>query len=193
MNGQIVMFDVELSSESESMIDRLRQFAPYKIPLALKRAMDSAIPEAIDDIRSNRLSGKGPFPPDEHRLGEVTGLLKSSVEPIPSTMDVSDDSCTIGGGIQVIGVIYAPVHEFGYTGTQSVSSHSRSRTKVRTTSRSGRILKRPVKTITQHAVRSFTRHMDIPARAPFRTGMQENLFRISDATLSELRKAVENV
>ena len=186
-------FKVTFTPTAAEMSAKFTQASKYKIPLAMKRAMDSAMPEVIRDIQENRLSGKGPFPPSEHRLGEVTGTLKSAVTPIDSTMQVDDNSATITGGITVIGVPYAAVHEFGYSGSQSVSSHSRSRTTIRTTSASGRLLKRPKKTVTQHSVKGFSRNVNFPERAPFRTGMQENLVKIRSATEVELGRALENI
>lgn len=174
--------------------ERLQQLAPYKIPLAIKAGFDTAIPEVISAIKNDRLSGKGPFPPAEHRLGVVTGLLRSSVFPIKSTMEVSEDSCTIRGGIQVVGVPYANVHEFGFVGDESVAAHSRRYIRVRTKSkRTGSLLKRPMRTTTTGAVRAYTRKMNIPARAPFRTGMSENLIRIRGAIQKSIAAALENV
>lgn len=189
-----VNYFIELTPSAQAMADRLRNIATYKIPLAIKRGIDVSMPTVIDNIKENRLSGKGPFPPEEHRLGVVTGLLRSSVTPIDTTMQVDESSCTIEGGLQVVGVPYANIHEFGFVGSESVREHSRKYVRIRTTSlRGGSLLKRPKKTTRTGIVRAHSRNMNMPARAPFRTGMQENLVRIKESINVELGHAIENI
>jgi hypothetical protein len=191
------IFIVELTPESLEAVKRLKDL-PYKIPLAMKRGVDAAMPQVIADIKSNRLSGKGPFPPSQHRLGEVTGALKGAVVPLPSRTEVTETTATVTGGLTVPGIIYAPVHEFGFVGSESVRPFVRRLTVQRQvlTERgilSGRSRKRSVTTSREVNVRGFTRNMNIPARAPFRTGMAENLPKIRAAINVELGRALENL
>lgn len=189
-----VNYFIELTPSAEAMAEKLRGLASYKIPLAMKAGIDTAMPDVIENIKATRLSGKGPFPPPEHRLGVVTGLLRSSVSPIASTMEVGEDSATVTGGLQVISVPYANIHEFGFSGEESVRAHTRRIIKFqRTSPRTGKLLKRPRRTTTMSTVRAYTRQMNMPERRPFRTGMEENLIRISDAINRQLGAALENV
>lgn len=192
-----VDFFVTMTPTAEVMAERIREVAAYKIPLALKRGIDTAMPDVIEDIKANRLSGKGPFPPAEHRLGVVTGLLSSSVSPLPSTMEVAGDTATVTGGLQVVGVPYANIHEFGFSGEENVSSHSRGTAKVIRTLRRQRQRKTEKQILTgslprARVIRGYTRQMNMPARAPFTYGMRDNLVRIRDSISTAIGQAFEN-
>lgn len=190
----MVNFIITMDPEASVMVERLRNVASYKIPLAIKRGMDVAMPEVIDDVKENRLSGKGPFDPSLHKLGEVTGNLKASVEPIPATMEVSDDYATVEGGIASRGIPYANIHEFGFVGSELVSAHSREHLRIRVAGSSRQ--RRQLRRHPQHVIRpvgAYTRNMNMPARAPFTYGMKDNLVRIKESIRTEIGHAFGNI
>ena len=151
-----VTITIELPPESQALIKNFQQL-PAEVPQAIKRGMDRALSVVRGRIQENRLSGKGPFPPSEHRLGEVTGQLRGSAREEPAVI-VGD---TVTGAIGTP-VIYGAVHEFGFQGT------------VR--GKGGK-----------------SRNMNMPERAPFRTGITENADYISGEIGSEIDKSLDNL
>ena len=160
---------LELSPEALELQRELRT-APDDFKQAIKRGLTEATEEVTNRIKSQRLSGKGPFPVEEHRLGQVTGLLHGTTDFTPATVISEGDFATITSSIGTE-VPYAAIHEYGFSGTETVRSHLRE-------SRTGKIFR----------VRQHARRMEMPARAPFHTGVDENLDFISgkiDAAISE--------
>jgi hypothetical protein len=111
-----VTITITLPPESQAMIEHFKQM-PLELPRAIKRGMDRALPIVAGRIVERRLSGKGPFPPIQHQLGEVTGRLRRSVRAEPAV--ISGDTVTGAIGSNVV---YASVHEFGWSGYPSFKS-----------------------------------------------------------------------
>jgi hypothetical protein len=151
-----VTIKIELPPESQALIKNFEEL-PAEVPQAIKRGMDRALSVVRGRIQENRLSGKGPFPPSEHRLGEVTGQLRGSAREEPAVIAGN----TVTGAIGTP-VIYGAVHEFGFQGT------------VR--GKGGK-----------------ERSMNIPERAPFRTGVTENEDYIAGEIGAEIDKSLENL
>ena len=79
-----------------------------EIPRAIKRGLDFAMQLVIAHIQLDQLSGDGPFPPDEHRLGTRSEQLRNALHATPAvvrgqsvTVEVVDD------------VFYSGIHEYG--------------------------------------------------------------------------------
>ena len=83
-----------------------------EIPLAIKRGMDYALSIVRGRIQTERLSGKGPFPPDEHRLGIKTQQLQRSLREEPAVIAGEVVTGSIGSP-----VFYGALHEYGWSGT----------------------------------------------------------------------------
>lgn len=81
-----------------------------EIPKAIKRGLDYGLQFVVGRIKADRLSGIGPYPPDQHRLGQRTGLLSDSLNATPAVISGTSVIATIDNP-----VIYAGVHEFGAT------------------------------------------------------------------------------
>jgi phage gpG-like protein len=172
---------IQLSPSAIALADKFRR-APQEFPQAIKRGMTRALAIVAGRIQEKRLTGVGPFPVAEHRLGERTGQLKLRTRATDATVISEGDHATITGAIGS-SVKYAAVHEFGFEGDVTVKAHNRRL--YRRTSRAGKPLKKPkLKGSTE--VRSYERHMSIPERAPFRTGIRENITYISDEIEKEL-------
>jgi hypothetical protein len=153
---------VQLSPDALELIDKFKG-APQQISQAIKRGMDRSLEVVTGRIQDKRLSGVGPFPVEEHRLGQVTQQLWRSTRATPSTVESSGVQTVVTGKIGA-SVIYAEVHEFGFQGVVS----------VKTFIRKGR------------SVKAHQRRMNIRARAPFQTGIGENLDYISGEIEKEL-------
>jgi hypothetical protein len=108
-----VTITITLPPESQSLIQRFKDM-PEELPRAIKRGMDRALPIVAGRIVEQRLSGKGPFPPAQHRLGEgkgrAGGQLRRSVRTEPAVISGNDVTGAIGSK-----VFYAKIHEFGGT------------------------------------------------------------------------------
>jgi hypothetical protein len=104
--------EIRIPPETQSKIAKLAAL-PDEIPKAIKRGMDYSLSIVRGRIQNQRLGGKGPYPPAEHRLGIVTQQLQRSLREEPAV---------ITGGNTVTGSIGSPVfygalHEYGWTGT----------------------------------------------------------------------------
>lgn len=161
---------ITLSPGSARTMERLRNF-PDVLSRAIRRGQDEATKEIADITRTERLTGKGPFPVPEHRLGQVTDLLHSTTRPEP-TVQLSAD--TYQSKI-VNDAPYTYVHETGFHGVVQVRAHTRG-IAPRTTRRGRRIGGSRAQT----SVSAHHRVMDIPARAPFLTQLLESAYLFGD-------------
>jgi len=102
-----------LPADTRRKIEKIQDF-PVTIPYAVKRGLDLALSVVRGRIQAQRLSGRGPFPPSEHRLGIVTQQLQRSLreEPAVITGDGTVITASIGSP-----VFYGALHEYGWTGT----------------------------------------------------------------------------
>jgi hypothetical protein len=153
---------VELSPSAIALVQRFQKM-PGEFPQAIKRGMTRALEIVTGRIQEKRLSGKGPFPVEEHRLGQVTQQLTRSTRATPAVVVSEGEHSEIVGAIGA-SVIYAAAHEFGFLGEVTVKEHKRK----------GR------------SVKAYQRRMNIRERAPFRTGIGENMDFISSEIEKEL-------
>ena len=127
---------------------------------------------------------------DGHKLLVRSGLLRNSIRVV-----ATDRSATIGTNLR-----YAAVHQYGYSGPQSVRSYSYTR-KVKQRNASGSfgitnklgrkqtVKRRTVSGVAFVTVRAFTRNIRIPAR-PFLVFRPEDPARIGEQVrLWELEQA----
>jgi hypothetical protein len=120
--------------------------APEEVPQAIKRGMDRALTVTAGTIQLTHLTGKGPFPVTEHRLGERTGQLKLRTRSTAAQITSMGNTVIIEGAIGS-SVSYAAYNEFGTRKT--------------------------------------------PERAPFRTGIKENIGYISDTITKEIMTSLQ--
>ncbi len=104
--------EIEIPPESMALIRNMGKL-PTDFPLAVKRGMDRSLAIVGGRIQENRLSGKGPFPPTEHRLGEVTGLLRRSTRSEPAAITGNAIIGSIGTNARNKGFAYPYAHEYG--------------------------------------------------------------------------------
>ena len=161
---------------SDSALAAMGRLDPARVTAAIASAMDKENQYTIAHLSRARLSGKGPFPVEEHRLGVRTGHLRGSMRASKSVISGDTVSSSIGTN-----VVYAGVHEFG-----AVIHHPPRAGKVRLrTDARGNLLRRGpggrlatfAKSSHKRAVeRSFTtsgHDVEFPARAPIRHGIED--------------------
>jgi phage gpG-like protein len=136
---------IQLSPSAIALADRFKR-SPQEFPQAIKRGMTRALAIVAGRIQERRLTGHGPFPVLEHRLGERTGQLKLRTRATQAKVESEGNQVVVSGQIGS-SVKYAAVHEFGG----------------------------------KHA----------PERAPFRTGIKENIKFISEEVEKEIVKSLK--
>jgi hypothetical protein len=155
-----VEITVELTPESQAI---LRKFENVRVDAskAIQRAMTRALEVTTGRIQERRLSGIGPFPPSFYRLGEVTQQLIRSTRATPAQI-INPGTISVIQGTIGSSVKYAAIHEFGFKGSIRVRTQTK----------------------------SYTRNMNMPERAPFRTGIKENLPYIQGEIEKELSESL---
>lgn len=102
---------IQLSPEAVALSQRFKEM-PQEFHKAIQRGMNKALQIVSGRIVERRLSGIGPFPAEEHRLGQVTQRLARSTRATPARIERTDETATITGAIGS-DVFYARIHEFG--------------------------------------------------------------------------------
>lgn len=171
---------IALTPKALRVIERTGDKAP--LLAAIAQAMDLANQDTVAHISKVRMRGNDwkPFPPEAHKLGIRSGRLYKSLHHSPAVVAGDQVVSTIGSN-----VVYAGVHEFGFRGTVTVKAHTRKRVSfVRASAwwwdkpvKVGR--KRMIRIENDQSVRSHSRRMNMPARAPIWHGIQDNQARVS--------------
>jgi len=89
------------------LLERLRN-APAIVPQAIAKATDEQNNLTVGSIIKNRMTGKGPFPPSEGKLGVRSGRLRASLRATPAIVTGQTVSSSIGSNVKYMGI-----HEFG--------------------------------------------------------------------------------
>lgn len=152
----------------------LRALKPDVLARAIGTGMVRATELIKGQIERKRLTGKGPFPSSQNKLGVITGRLRQSLT-YSKTADVNGAAIRTHIGTNVK---YAAAHEFGFTGDVKVKAGRMKITQV-----FGRKLSAP---LTANR-RAFTRKMRVPERAPIRTGIKDHFILLD----REIQKAVK--
>jgi hypothetical protein len=180
---------IELTPEAQATL-RSFQTLPPRMLEKMRSAMDEANQLVLGQVTAKRFTGRGPFPPPEHRLGVRTGRLRQSLRASKAEIAGNSIQSAIGSN-----VVYLAMHELGFTGQVNVKSFTR---RV-PTNRFGRAPRSPLKIVrgkksspSTETVRAHTRNMNVPARAPLRTGIEENLDiyrdKLSTAVLESMKE-----
>ncbi len=106
-----VAITIQLSPQAIALSDKFKR-QPQEFPQAIKRGMDRALAITSGRIQVKRLTGHGPFPVSEHRLGERSGQLKLRTRATPAVITATGDKTTVTGAIGS-SVFYAAFNEFG--------------------------------------------------------------------------------
>ena len=106
-----VAITIQLSPQAITVANKWRG-APQEIPRAIQRGMNRALLIVAGRIQVRRLTGHGPFPVIEHRLGERTGQLKLRTRSTPATITSTGTQTVVTGAIGS-SVKYAAYQEYG--------------------------------------------------------------------------------
>lgn len=106
-----VAIRIQIPSQSLALVAKYKR-APSEIPRAIQRGMTRALLIVAGRIQERRLTGRGPFPVIERRLGERSGQLKLRTRATPATITGTGDKATITGAIGS-SVKYAEYQEYG--------------------------------------------------------------------------------
>jgi phage gpG-like protein len=182
--------EIEFSEGTKQLVKQAPSL-PARMMQAIRRGVDKANDLTVSNTQQNRMTGRGPYPVAEGKLGQVSGHLRKSLRRSAAVVNGMEATGTIGTNI-----VYAGVHEFGFNGQEQVSAFRRkvkSRDQFakvdRVSKKTGKPYKGKVKTasgITQ--VKSFTRWMQIEARAPIGHGIADNAGTYDREIGAELRK-----
>lgn len=172
----------ELTEQAQRIISDLQTLPEWGLQ-AVARGMDQANQLTLARIQKEHLTGVGPFPPEEHRLGVVTNRLRSAAWASPAAVSGQTVSSAIGDN-----VVYAAIHEFG-----GVIHHSARSGKVRLRTNKHQaggseatlmrqngyaflavFAKASHKNVREVSYEAEAYDVTMPARAPFRTGIEEN-------------------
>lgn len=175
MNSEI---KIALTPQAEKIVAGFETL-PGRLVAAIAQGMDQGNQFAVANIQRKHLTGKGPFPVDQHKLGVRSGLMRESVF-------ASDAQQTSGTQVQsAIGtpVKYAGPHEFG-----GVIHHPARQLKLRhKIDQRGNLLKqgtngkllvfarKGAKRVRETTVQGKAYDVTMPERAPFRTGLAESM------------------
>ena len=169
---------IGIDSNAAQIAQQVKTF-PARVGVAIAKALDLENQLTVGYIDARKLSQRGAM-----TLGVVTNRLRSSMRATPAIVTGNSVESSIGSNVK-----YAGVHEFGIDKDVTVRGYTReiSGKKGRGIavqdfqpifdSRTGKISrykkagKRNVSGEVQ--VRSFQRHMKLPARAYIRTSLEE--------------------
>jgi phage gpG-like protein len=99
-------YTIELSGDALAVLPKIADRPG--LARALARAMDQQNLSTVSHIQQARLSGVGPFPPAQGRLGVRSQLLRSSLRPSKAVISGDAIASAIGTPVK-----YAALHEFG--------------------------------------------------------------------------------
>lgn len=150
---------IEITPQARAVIAKLQRF-PQDIGAAIKRGMDDAGNQSWREIERQRFMGLSakPFPVSEHRLRNISDRLHTSLFYRAATVTQVGNQVSVTGRMGSEGVVYFPIHEYGFSGSASVKPFFRK-------NRGGK---------GGHDVKGHTRRMNIPARAPLHTGLEDH-------------------
>jgi len=143
---------IQIDSNAAEIVRGLDEF-PSVMARAVTAAMDRENERTVSHTVERRLSGAGPFPPPEHRLGvghKRGGLLRRSLTWTRARISGNVVEATIENPVK-----YAAIHEYGSTETVSVKAHTRTR--------DGKTFN----------VRAFSYQQNMPERAPVQHGIKD--------------------
>lgn len=176
-------FTIALTPRGQSAYANLQSFPARMLP-AIARGLDAALEEALDQTLKKRFTGKGPFDPALKKLGVRSGLLRTSFLRSPARAEGGSVRASIGSNVK-----YWFIHEFGFNGQVAVNAHSRAHTideRGNVVAHRRALRSKKVHTLRTSQVRAHTRWLQMPERAPMRTGLREQLPRMGEIVSATL-------
>jgi hypothetical protein len=165
-----VKIEIRLGNSAKAVIERLAT-APPRMMEAVRDTMRVQNDYTLGHIIESRLTGRGPFDPSMKRLGNISRTLIRGLWATEPKISGHTVQSAIGDNVK-----YAGVHEFGFSGTVGVRPHSRrnearDRFGLKNPKSLGDEIKKTASGVS--FVRGHQRKMNMPERAPIRTGIQD--------------------
>jgi len=185
MAGQI-----QLSEEAQRILRDLE--APEWMMEAMAGSMKRENQFTLSKIQRDYLTGRGPFPPEEHKLGVRSSRLRGAARASDPVVSGTRVQSSIGDNVE-----YAAIHEFGWR----IVHKPRTGTVRLRTDAQGNLLRQAAGTgaLGHLAIFAKAEHKRvkvqfqskgfetvIPERAPFRTGIGERLDAMGRGMSSDL-------
>jgi phage gpG-like protein len=172
---------LSLTTAAQRVLRRMTD--PMTVLRPVAAALDRQNELSIGYIVRNKLSRRGPT-----TLGVRTGLLRRSLRRSKATIHGRGVRSAIGTN-----VAYAGVHEFGFDGNVTVRAHTRRIRSRDVQRRSGNDKRGGLAASGVAFIRSHSRHMSIPARAPIQTGIRERIADYSKAISKAIVEAFQRL
>lgn len=169
------VIQIGLTERAQTLVEKY-QAMPLLIARATRQGLDDAMPLVLEKITEERLTGQGPFPVEEHRLGVRSGQLRQSAYTTPAESVGAVTTSRVGSPL-----FYAGLNEFGATYTRTSKP---GRARLRTNKR-GELIKRGnlatfagrrhklVKEVPYAGGKSYEVH--VPARHSFGFGLADSV------------------
>ena len=182
---------IQLTPEAEKILRDLREMPQWMVE-AVAQGMDKANAMTVSHIQQARLTGIGPFPVAEHRLGVRSGRLHEALWASKATVIGTNVESAIGDNVK-----YAAIHEFGGVIHHEVGAGT---ARLRT-DRQGNLLRQTGhrhlavfakaghKRVKEVAYEAGAHDVVMPERAPIRTGIQENLQQYGQMVSEAIQEA----
>lgn len=156
------MIDIRITDNAPAILAKVKNLADRGMGAALAAELDHQNELTASHIVERRMSG----PSGGEILGVVTGRARRSIRRTNATISGNTITSSIGSNVNYVGI-----HEFGYTGPQTVQAHTR---RVASRSVRGQVDGKTRKVAQGIAfVRSFTRQVDVPEKAMIRRGIAD--------------------
>jgi hypothetical protein len=181
IRGQFTVKRDDSVGEILELLKGRRSFA--QIREALLRGVEAGNLQLLARIQKERLTGSGPFPVSQKRLGVVSGRLRRSMRFSRPTFDRGILRTSVGTN-----VVYFGKHEFGGGGRQVrvKAAKVKAHTKTKLFGRRQRV------EIPAHTRKAYTRKDNTPKREPVQAALREHATRIYGITLEKtLRRVLE--
>ena len=182
--------EIPITPSAQAALNRLD---PAKAVIAIAKAMDAENNETVRQVSINRLTGKGPFPVEAHRLGARSGRLLAGFRASKAVISGDTVQSSIGDD-----VFYAKIHEDGAHFTRKagkVRLRTNAAGALERQGRNGRLAVFAKSLGSRAHVRyrevAYGAHeIDFPARAPIRTGILERVAAYGEAYSRALDSAL---
>ena len=170
---------IELTEKAKGLMGAVASMPDWGMA-AFAKGMDQANQMALSHIQRQHLTGVGPFPVDEHKLGVVSNRLRGGAWASPATVSGTTVASEIGSPVK-----YAEWHEFGLvftrkgrTGTARLHTDAKGKLMRQIGHENLAVFAKAVHKagrVKEVAWKSEDHEVTIPERAPFRTGIKEVL------------------
>jgi hypothetical protein len=183
---------IELSEEAQGILRDLKTM-PVWMFTAIAEGMNVANKETVAEIQRDHLTGQGPFPAEEHRLGVRSNRLRGAIWAAEPVINGSVVESGIGDN-----VAYAAIHEFGGRIAHRAKAGS---VRLRTNA-AGELLRQPGgrgaifakgshKRVREVGYSSAGYEVVMPERAPIRSGIEEMMGTYSERVSEAITEAWE--